>query len=876
MLNLENQIKALIIGGLFVKEYISDINQNYSLIKLTEYAVILSTVLLIIDLLNFPLKQLVVDNKSLSFLIAGAIIILLILKGIEFGLLDTLKLTTINIIDAFSVTMIFSCTIYLVIASFYDFLFLYKSVVLTIIGVIFFFIILFRVIYLKNKEIEANKYTPNIFDLKEIYEGDFTSEEDQLILVREEEVNYDLLEREKIINQLYNAISQSKPDGKFVISLEGKWGSGKTTIINNVKKKLIKTKDNIIIIDEFDPWSYSDQRSLFYNMFDIIIKKSGLKYNSLAAKKMAEEISENIFGTQKSTRVLKTFFENRNDIVNLKNKINNYLRLCGKKVVFFIDNIDRIESDNIILLFKLVGNILDFNRVTYVLSFDNDRIRKIFNNDLNIDYKYLKKVIQMQIRVPEVNEKALNNLFKKSFNNLLIEYGEDQENLSYYDCIINFMCEQKIDVRDFKRFINSVISSVFSGSSYLNKRDLIIIKYVRLYNLPLYQEIYQNRIYFISHDKRQDIEAYSTSFNKEKFNQNAKKFFDELFSNENNSAFKNILAEVFPYVKKYNDNHDLEYDGISVPDGSYPDIIKNKRICSAKYFDLYFTNTINDFVLIGERVEGFVDKLNKTKDFITKKKIFSELLESVHYTYQKELFERIELYIEDLKEDVLFDLVTILFAKIYEIDDTSTMIFGLSARSRVEIIIWELLQKITEEEYDKFLDNIKDDYQKIEIISSILNWFNNDREGKNVEGRKEKMKSLYQEMGRDIIDNNISLYNDPYYFPKNIWGLARLYDEDQEEFKNYIKNITNKENIFRLIYDVISLSYGNKFRYSIRQENLENLTSEEYIDNILEEIEPSTPDQKFVLKVYENYTNNVTDRFGEKGIILDELKEIKL
>ena len=437
------------------------------------------------------------------------------------------------------------------------------------------------------------------------------------------------------------------------------------------------------------------------------------------------------------------------------------------------------------------------------------------------------------------------------------------------------MCEQKIDVRDFKRFINSVIGSVFSGSSYLNKRDLMIIEYVRLYNLPLYQEIYQNRIYFISHDKRQDKEAYSTSFNKREFNHNAKEFFDELFSNEKNSVFKNILAEVFPYVKKYNDNQDLEYEGVTVQDASYPDIIKNKRICSAKYFDLYFTNTINDFVLIGERVEGFVDDLNKTKDFVTKKKIFSELLESVHYTYQKELFERLEFYIEDLKEEVLFDLVTILFNEIHEIDDSSAF-FALTARSRVEVIVWELLQKITEEEYEEFLNNIQDDYEKIEIISSILYWFNNDREGKNIEERKEKMQLLYKDMGRAIIDNNINLYNDSYYFPKNIWGLARLYEEDQEELKNYIKNITDKENIFRLIYDCISLSYGKKYRYSIRQENLENLTTEEYIDNILEETEPSTSDQKFILRVYENYKDNVTDRFEEKGIILNELKNINL
>jgi hypothetical protein len=437
------------------------------------------------------------------------------------------------------------------------------------------------------------------------------------------------------------------------------------------------------------------------------------------------------------------------------------------------------------------------------------------------------------------------------------------------------MCEQKIDVRDFKRFINSVIGSVFSGSNYLNKRDLVIIEYIRLYNISLYQKIYKNSKFFVSHDKKENSKIYTMSLHNEKFNQDGKEFFKELFSDEKNNKYKNILAEIFPYVKKYSKNQDLENNRVQIYDGSYPNIIKNKRICSGKYFDLYFTNTKNDFILIGEIIENFIDNLNQTKSFDKRKEAFKNLLDSIQQSYQREMFERFEFYIEDLKKGLLFDLVNILFDKIYIINNISGF-FALSARSRVEVIIWELLQKINEEEYDDFLDNIKVDYGKIKIISSILYWFNNDREGKNIEGRKEKMQLLYQEMGSTIIGNNINLYNAPYYFPKNIWGLARVYEEDQEEFQNYIKNITDKDNIFRLIYDFISLSYGKKFRYSIRQENLENLTSEEYIDNILEETEPSTPDQKFILRVYENHKNNETDRFGEKGIILDELKNINL
>ncbi|MGM0472157.1 MAG: P-loop NTPase fold protein, partial [Bacillota bacterium] len=135
----------------------------------------------------------------------------------------------------------------------------------------------------------------------------------------------------------------------------------------------------------------------------------------------------------------------------------------------------------------------------------------------------------VQLHFTIKRRKSLRKLFEKCLNNLLIEYGETEENLDYYDCIIDFMCEQKIDVRDFKRFINSVISLVFNGSSYLNKRDMMIIEYIRLYNLPLYQEIYQNRVYFISHDKRKDIETYAMSFRKKEFNSKAKNFLMNYF-----------------------------------------------------------------------------------------------------------------------------------------------------------------------------------------------------------------------------------------------------------------------------------------------------------------------------------------------------------
>lgn len=852
-----------------MKQYFSILFRNYSKIHILKYTVILVAATLAIDILNLPTKYLRSFDISLFYVLIGAILIEIILITIEFNIGQLFKIASINYLDVISVITVFSTLLYIVIAFILMKLSVYKIVITTCLIILSISILIIRGLRFKRQLKVSDGYKTNVVDLLDVFNGNLKIENNKIILVKEKDVDYDMLERRSIINKLFNAIIRCNPDGRFVISLEGKWGSGKTTIINNVKKKLIDSDPNIVIIDEFDPWTYSDQESLLYNMFDIILKKTGFEYSTLSMKHMISNVCETIFGSQKTAWIFKSFSKSPNEITALKAKINDYLKLCGRKVIFFIDNIDRAESENVILLFKLVGNIFDFERVTYILSFDDDRVKKIFDNDLNIDYQYLKKVIQMQIKVPEINRNVLERVYKTCINNLVLTYGETAENLYSYNTILDCICGQIKDIRDFKRFINSVISSTFGENSYLNKRELLAIEYIQLYNFDLYQSIYQNRKFYISHDKIVDREAYLTSFNKKEFNSEAKAYFNELFSNKENKQYIDLLSELFPYVKKYKDNQDLEYDGNYYSNGDYPSIAKNMRMCSAKYFDLYFTYTDNDYLHIHNLVSSFIDNMNTSICLDDRERIFIELLKSVHVSYQKEIFEEIQLYIEDLNNNALNDINYILFNNIMEIDDSSIFL-GLNARQRVEVIIWEALQKITEEQYDNFLNAITKEYGKIESISSIFYWFDHDREGKGIIGRKEKWWKLYKKMGDDILEKSISIYDDKYYARYNIWGIARLYKDDIGKIKKYTNQIINEKIIFKFIYDIIRISISTKYIYSISKENLDSLTTEENIDKVLEKVLPHTSDEKFIFDVYENYKKGVNE------ITSDYEKKLKL
>lgn len=56
----------------------------------------------------------------------------------------------------------------------------------------------------------------------------------------------------------------------------GKW---KTTILNLVKKQLQDCQENIIIIDDFDPWNFEDEAALLGAILDTIFQKMNLNYS---------------------------------------------------------------------------------------------------------------------------------------------------------------------------------------------------------------------------------------------------------------------------------------------------------------------------------------------------------------------------------------------------------------------------------------------------------------------------------------------------------------------------------------------------------------------------------------------------------------------
>jgi len=77
----------------------------------------------------------------------------------------------------------------------------------------------------------------------------------------------DKLNRKKFTEDLARAINELKTDDCFVIGLYGKWGSGKTSVLNMIIERLeeLKTPDTVIM--GFNPWLCADPNQLISQFF---------------------------------------------------------------------------------------------------------------------------------------------------------------------------------------------------------------------------------------------------------------------------------------------------------------------------------------------------------------------------------------------------------------------------------------------------------------------------------------------------------------------------------------------------------------------------------------------------------------------------------
>ena len=183
----------------------------------------------------------------------------------------------------------------------------------------------------------------------------------------------DRFQRYEFSKRISESIVQRESSDGIVIGLYGAWGEGKTSILNFINQEL-ESQESVLTI-KLNPWRYGDEETLLKKFFGKIATILGRELEN-QKEKLGNFISKygslgGIFGVDASG-IGKSIADV--DLEDLKNRIDEFLKESRRKLVIFVDDIDRLDRSEIFTLFKLVKLTADFTNTTYLLSFDEQMV----------------------------------------------------------------------------------------------------------------------------------------------------------------------------------------------------------------------------------------------------------------------------------------------------------------------------------------------------------------------------------------------------------------------------------------------------------------------------------------------------------------------
>lgn len=416
----------------------------------------------------------------------------------------------------------------------------------------------------------------------------------------------DALGRKDFIEELKTIFKENLDLKKGnVFGLFGEWGEGKSSIIYLLEQVINKNDFKFIFIN---PWFNDTKEKMLNAVFGELnnFAKTNYPYKSFES-----DFDEIIKLSNVKLGSIELAFDKFTDDKNIQHKIENIGKILKekylKRIVLILDDIDRLNKDNILFILQIVKMFKEYTNIIFILSCNHDKVQQILcevsdpcvQKDNNIDtirktayYEdFLDKIITIPIDIPKIEYFFIIQELIKKLNIVVTKQKIYKNDLTYISTKV-FKT-----IRDIKRFYNYFLVMYKLVDIRIDIYNFINISILNVFYPDLYKNAYINKSQWF------DIEFWKKSiFGKD---ENNNKNNTEILKEDINNYFKNlinkyddtkqnILKEILFLVSPtYNfANKTINYNKtVSSTETSY---FRDKSFLSAYFIQYNFTIILNE------------------------------------------------------------------------------------------------------------------------------------------------------------------------------------------------------------------------------------------------------------------------------------------
>jgi len=679
--------------------------------------------------------------------------------------------------------------------------------------------------------------------------------------IEDDALNY-LPFAEKIQNIIRGYSNNSEP---LTIGIYGKWGTGKSSLLNLIENQIEifykKKEDKPYIKFHYNPWLYQTKEEMLFDFFDTLSRKLNYSNNEnlIKAGKLIKKYSKYLKALKLSASVgipklfnagvsiepyeiLKKLGEDlegeEKSLNELKEEIDETLRNSDKKIIVFIDDVDRLDKDEIFTLFKLIKINADFKNLVFLICLDPDYVAKAihnrYGNDVHSGKEFLEKIINIPLELPLIEEADLDFFVKEKIKKVLSN-STNVKTKDLKELLESLRGSYFSSPREIIRITNSFAISVYAIGNEVNIHDLFWIEYIKIKYFKAYEIIKRHARNFKSVNLFSDTIDFNDVLEKNVETGLRKKLL------ESHPEAYQIINLLFPMIKS--GTVSAYQNSILKPDRILDSELRiNHSNHFEKYFSFHTQGKISEFTFSNFKANVNSGNYAAALEFLNK---------MIEVSGERKIVYRIITEIEVIEQNLQNKFITFLVQNINRFSEVSDF-----APHSIDII-QSIAKKIIIEP-----DDSKDlilpiteslDYYQLSWFIAILF------------SRDNKFKFL-DELEKKLISKVKDSHNQPFFKERDVAKtIMRVWvKQDFNEFSDYIfKNINSKENSFAFIGIFPNLWNGN-IQGVFKEEDFIYLTDVLNLDSklILEKIKEVVPEINNISKIkdidvtWEEYNGN--------------------
>ena len=446
----------------------------------------------------------------------------------------------------------------------------------------------------------------------------------------------DLLRRVSFAERIATILSELTLEEGRIFAVRGQWGAGKTSLKNLVIEQLGSCKGSADWMD-FNPWQWGDGEAIAKALFQQIADKIGGTLSSKERKRAAmfRRYGSALTGSAGSIKklgantplitlvlanasivalaasigwslpeaatvarwltgasivlpvvgwLLLYFGKDRwaEPVDKIRTDLESSLRGSEKPLVIFVDDIDRLEPEQIRSLIRQIKVNANLPNIVFVLLFQPSIVERALDPIANGQGReFLKKIVQANFDLPAISKSMVHSIMTKDLDQLMGTYAVAEngfEVVRWGNALVGIIQPYIENLRDARRYVSSVAIHLplHTGRHVMevNVIDFLVLEALRVFEPDLHSIIFRDRDLFLQSGRFRDDRADDD--NRSRINEHIASL-----DPQRQSPAEAAIKQLFPKTE-------WAFGGMYYGNDWLTSWNSAKRVCTARYFPRYF------------------------------------------------------------------------------------------------------------------------------------------------------------------------------------------------------------------------------------------------------------------------------------------------